>query len=113
MLTRCLMFLCEALEERGLCPAPLTLVLTCSSPLLARLEVVNALPAKLFPKDRAVLLQAIMQRAEAMRARPFAFIMRELKPIIIFDTFPRPLGRIFGVVIIIAKARGAIGIHIL
>src|SRR6266508_4350213 len=107
------MFFSQALKERRPRPTPLTLVLSSPAPALPGLKIINALPAKFLTEHRTHLLQAIMHRADSMRACPFTFIVREFQTVIIFDTFPCPLGRTFGVGIIISKARGTISIHIL
>src|SRR5687767_4282928 len=106
------MFLSHTLEERRLGPAPLTLVLTRPPPLLTRLKIVDALPAKLLAEDCALLLQTIMHGAESMWARPLALIVREFQAVIIFDALARSLGGVFRVVIVVPKACSAICVHI-
>src|SRR5262245_22798695 len=106
------MFFFNALEERRLRPAPLTLILSSPAPLFAWLKIIDALPAKFFAEDRAHLLQAIMNWADAMRTGPFAFVMGEFQAIIILNALTRPFCCVFGVGIIIAKTRGAISINI-
>ena len=106
------MFLSNPFKIRRALPAPFTLIRTSTTPGLAGLKIVDTFPAKFLTEDRTHFLQAIMYRADAMRARPFILIVREAQTIIIFHTFSCAFSSIFRVGIIIAKARGAISIHI-
>src|SRR5262245_7554928 len=106
------MFLTHAVKVWRLVPTPFFLICASSAPWFARLVIQYAFPAKLFTEYCTQLLSSIIDRAEAVWARPFIFIVREPNGVIILHALACSLGCPFGISKITSEPCGPKRIHI-